>query len=54
MCLPMVTLLPVYLAQDPTKRGDIIETLSRPTQDTLVGQGYNKAICTTKLQCKAR
>ena len=36
-------LLPVYLAQDPTKRGDILETLARPTQDTLVGQAYNKA-----------
>ena len=46
-------LLPVYLAQDPTKRGEIHEKLCKPTQDTLVGQGYNKAFvlpnCSAKL-----
>lgn len=36
-------LLPVYLAQDPTKREDIHETITKPTKDTLVGQGYKKA-----------
>ena len=35
-------LLPVYLAQDPTKKEEIIQTLTKPTQTTLVGQGYNK------------
>lgn len=35
-------LLPVYLAQDPTKAEDIKEVLTKPTQDTLVGQGYKK------------
>jgi hypothetical protein len=35
-------LLPVYLAQDPTKKEEIIQTLTEPTHTTLVGQGYNK------------
>jgi hypothetical protein len=35
-------LLPVYLAQDPTKKEEIRQTLTEPTHTTLVGQGYNK------------
>ena len=46
-------LLPVYLAQDPTKRDEIHETLCNPTRKTLVGQGYSKAFvlpnCSAKL-----
>ena len=36
------TLLPVYLAQDPTKREEIQQILTKPTQKTLIGQGYKK------------
>ena len=37
------SLLPVYLAQDPSKRESIHYLLTKPTQDTLVGKGYKKA-----------
>ena len=36
------TLLPVYLAQDPTKREEIQQILTKPTQKTLIGKGYKK------------
>ena len=37
------SLLPVYLAQDPSKREAIHYLLTKPTQDTVVGKGYKKA-----------